>query len=120
MTALHSLTRALAAALLFLASFARAQTYQVTDIGLLDGAPTYATAINDDGIVCGYALPDAATAKAWVFDNSTLTALPGLGGSTVWAYGIAGNAWAQLAASADSHPRQDEVPQCARSPSRAR
>lgn len=49
-----------------------AQTYQITDIGLLNGAPTYATAINDDGIVCGYAPPDASTAKAWVFDNHSL------------------------------------------------
>lgn len=77
------------AALLLTAPLLHAQTYQITGIGLLDGAPTCATAINDDGIVCGYALPDASTAKAWVFEDSTLTELTGLGGADTRAMTVA-------------------------------
>ena len=65
-----------------------AQTYSVTDLGSLNGAPTYATAINDDGIVCGYAQPTATTAKAWVFANNLMTELPGLGGSEARALAV--------------------------------
>ena len=72
---------AFAAISIALAAVARAQTYQVTDLGALNGAPTFATAINDDGVVCGYAQPDANTARAWVFASNTLSELPGLGGA---------------------------------------
>lgn len=37
--------------LLILASHAGAQTYTVTDLGALNGSPTYATAINDIGVI---------------------------------------------------------------------
>ena len=83
-SALHAVFAAFA-----FASSAIAQTYQVTDIGLLNGAPTYATAISDNGVVCGYALPTASTAKAWVFYNNALTELPGLGGSDTRAMAVA-------------------------------
>lgn len=65
-----------------------AQTYQITDIGLLNGAPTFATAINDNGVVCGYAVPDASSARAWIYDNATLAELPGLGGSDARAMAV--------------------------------
>ena len=70
------------------ASALLAQTYQVTDLGALAGVPTYATAINDDGIVCGYAQPTATTAKAWVFANNLMTELSGLGGSEARALAV--------------------------------
>lgn len=67
-----------------------AQTYQVTDLGLLDGAPTFATAINDSGIVCGYAQVDADTTKAWVSATGIggLVQLPDLGGGDTKALAV--------------------------------
>ena len=52
-----------------LAGTAFAQTYSVTDLGPLSGAPTYAASINDSGAVGGYARPDANSARAWIWKN---------------------------------------------------
>ncbi len=75
-------------AIIAAASSLHGQTYQVTDLGLLSGAPTFATAINDNGIVCGYAQPTPTTAKAWIFANNQMTELPGLGGSEARALAV--------------------------------
>ncbi len=77
-----------AVSLFALGLFASAQTYQITDLGALAGAPTYATAINDNGVACGYAQPDANTTRAWVFASNALTELPGLGGSETRAVAV--------------------------------
>ena len=44
-----------------------AQTYHVTDLGALNGAPTYATSISDNGVISGYSQPDANSARAWIW-----------------------------------------------------
>ncbi len=83
------------AVLLFLrcVGAASAQTYQVSDLGLLNGSPTYATAINDNGVVCGYAQIDANTTKAWV------SASPAIG--MVQLLDLGGNDTRALAVGAD-------------------
>ena len=50
-----------------LASSAFAQTFTVTDLGALNGAPTYATSINENGAIAGYSQPDANSARAWLW-----------------------------------------------------
>ncbi len=76
------------AAVLSLSASVHAQTYSVTDLGSLNGAPTFATAINDNGVAAGFAQIDANTARAWVFDNNVLSELPGLGGADTRALAI--------------------------------
>ena len=54
------------AALMLLAGLstsAFAQTYNVTDLGPFNGAPTFATAINDSGTIAGFSLPAANSAR---------------------------------------------------------
>lgn len=71
----------LLAALLVASVSAFAQTYTVTDLGALNGAPTYATSINDNGVISGYSLPDANSARAWIWrDGFGLTDVGSFGG----------------------------------------
>ena len=68
--------------LLALAVAAPAQTFTVTDLGALNGSPTYATAINDHGVISGFSQPTLASARAWIWKNGTgFTDVGSLGGS---------------------------------------
>lgn len=58
-----------AAMLSALALSARAQTYQITDLGPLEGAPTYATPTSDNNIFAGYALPTEASLPSTAVEN---------------------------------------------------
>ena len=69
---------------LLLCAFAgmlHAQTYTITDLGPLAGAPTYAMAINENGVIAGYAQPDGSSARAWIWKNGVgLTDVGSFGG----------------------------------------
>ena len=59
-----------------------AQTYTITDLGPLAGAPTYAMAINENGVIAGYSQPDASSARAWIWKNGVgLTDVGSFGGA---------------------------------------
>ncbi len=75
--------------MLALAAFASAQTYQITDLGPLSGAPTFATAISESGVISGYAQPDANSARAWVWrDGFGMTDLGSFGGADNRAFAV--------------------------------
>ena len=68
--------------LLVFAAVAQAQTFTVTDLGALNGSPTYATAINDHGVISGFSQPTLASARAWIWKNGVgFTDVGSLGGS---------------------------------------
>jgi len=46
-----------------------AQTYNITDLGPLNGAPTFATAVSDNGTVGGYSQPNANSTRAWIWKS---------------------------------------------------
>ncbi len=80
-THLRSLV-ASAAMLSALALSVRAQTYQITDLGPLAGAPTYATAISESGVIAGYSQTSETAARAWVWrDGLGMTNLGSFGGA---------------------------------------
>ena len=63
-------------------ALAAAQTYNVTDLGALSGAPTYATAISESGVIAGYAQPGATSARAWIWKTGFgFTDVGSLGGA---------------------------------------
>ena len=67
---------------LALGALAPAQTYQITDLGPLAGAPTFATAISESGVISGYSQPDANSARACVWrDGFGMTDLGSFGGA---------------------------------------
>ena len=75
--------------LLALATLAPAQTYQITDLGPLAGAPTFATAISESGVISGYAQVDANSARAWVWrDGFGMTDLGSFGGADNRAFAV--------------------------------
>lgn len=84
-------TRLLAAATLLaaLSPFASAQTYQITDLGPLYGAPTFATAISDNGVIVGYSQTAETTARAWIWrDGFGMTDLGSFGGADNRAFAV--------------------------------
>jgi probable HAF family extracellular repeat protein len=74
----------LTALALALATPALAQTYTVTDLGTLDGNPSFATGVNGFGQVSGYSAANANTARAWRFT-------PGIGLEDLGSFGGADN-----------------------------
>ncbi len=85
----HRLAVASATLLSALAVTLQAQTYQVTDLGPLSGAPTFATAISDDGVIVGYSQTMETTARAWVWrDGFGMTDLGSFGGADNRAFAV--------------------------------
>ena len=67
-----------------------AQTYSITDLGPLNGAPTYASAINDSGAISGFSRPDANSTHAWIWNPGIgFTDAGSLGGATSGGSGVA-------------------------------
>jgi len=75
----------------FYAAPARAQSYSITDLGLLPGGTSsFATGINDRGEATGTGDSSQGFYRAWRYSRGALTDLGALGGSAAWTftYGI--------------------------------
>ena len=78
-----------AAILSALAFSARAQTYQITDLGPLNSAPTFATAISENGVIVGYSQMSETAARAWVWRYGIgMTDLGSFGGADSRAFAV--------------------------------
>lgn len=71
------------------ATGAWAVEYQIQDLGMLNGKPTYAQSINQNGMVVGYSYDRSVFAyRAFVWQNGQMQDIGTLGGSQAAAYGV--------------------------------